>query len=490
MHKQTLEQIYQALEPVLSKEKSLVVIGASWGDEGKGKVIDLVMHFYDIVARFSGGANAGHTVMTDDGRKVVTHLIPTGLAQNKVSVMGRGEFFNVSLFIEELAQISKVLGGTMPPVYIDEMAPLWTPWHGLMEAWFESARGGHRIGTTNKAIGPLASLSKLRVSPVVSDLFNVEDLTEVLNLLYQSLRPIFDEMVKQKLVETIPTPGQVAAELLALAPQIKDKVVDGSYYLWKQTTIGKRVLFEGAQATGLDSRWGTYPFVSSGMSVAAGSTVGTGLPMKDIGATLMVVKTLPTRVGGGPFPSEMWERNEAQEFPKAHAELFVSGAAKDEFLKNMLEKMNDGRASHAEIAQYFQVLGDERGATTGRGRSVGFIDLPWLRYAIRINGPKWLALTRFDMLSGIKSLPVVVKYKVGGRELDPGEMPSGRRLHEVEPVFEQWDLWSENIYGATDDAGLPVPAQKIISRLEQELGVPILLVGTGPERSAIIVRNK
>jgi adenylosuccinate synthase len=488
MHKQSLAEIYRALEPVLGKEKSLVVIGANWGDEGKGKIIDLVMNFYDIVARFSGGANAGHTVMTDDGRKVVTHLIPTGLAQHKVSVIGRGEFFNISLFIDELAQISGILGGNMPPVYIDEMAPLWTPWHGLLETWLESARGGHRIGTTNKAIGPLAGLAKLRVSPVVSDLFDPKGLAEVLDLLYKSLSPIFGEMMKQKLVEAIPSSEQVAGELLALAPQLKDKVVDGSYFLWKQISSGKRVLFEGAQAVGLDSRWGTYPYVSSGMSVAAGAAVGTGLPIGDIGPALMVVKMLPTRVGRGPFPSEMWERSSAQEFPLEHPELFMKGEAKQKFLQNMLEKINSGTGSHSDFAQYFQVLGDERGATTGRGRSVGFIDLPWLRYAVRINGPKWLALTRFDMLSGLKSIPVVVKYKIGGRELESGEMPSGRRLEQVEPVFEQWELWPDNIYGATDTADLPAAAQTILARLEAELGVPVLLVGTGPERSAIIVR--
>lgn len=492
--KQSLADLYRLLEPTLGSEQSIVVVGANWGDEGKGKIIDLVMGFFDVVARFSGGANAGHTVMTDDGVKVVTHLIPTGLAQGKVSVLGRGEFFHLELFIEELKTITQVLGGQagkLAPVYIDQMAPLWTPWHGLLEIWFESVLGGNRIGTTNKAIGPLAALPKFRISPVVGDLFiDRADFVAALTLVYESFLPIFEMMRKKKLFDgEIPGVEAVADQLLGMAAEIKDKVIDTSYFLSQQLAAGKKILFEGAQAAGLDSTWGTYPYVSSGNSVAAGAALGTGIPARQIGAPLMVAKTLPTRVGGGPFPSEMWERVAAQNFSKEHPELFVSGDAKKEFLAARLEKISQGKASHAELSQYFQVLGDERGATTGRGRSVGFIDIPWLQYASRINGPKWVALTRFDMLSSLPSIPIVTGYKFRGEMLAAGQLPVARQMDEIEPVLEEWTCWPENIYGCTSWEDLPQGAKDFLNKLEEKIGVPILLVGTGPERSAVVVKN-
>ncbi len=486
----SLTDLYRRLQPTLGSEQTVVVVGANWGDEGKGKIIDLVMGFFDVVVRFSGGANAGHTVMTDEGVKVVTHLIPTGLAQGKVSVLGRGEFFNLELFLEELKMITQILGAKLAPVYIDQMAPLWTPWHGLLEIWFESVRGNSRIGTTNKAIGPLAALPKFRISPVVGDLFiDRPEFVAALTLLYQSFLPIFEAMKTTGLVAAeIPAPEAVADRLLGLAKEIKDKVIDTSYFLSRQLVEKKKILFEGAQAAGLDSTWGTYPYVSSGNSVAAGAPLGSGIPPSQIGAALMVAKTLPTRVGSGPFPSEMWERTAAQNFAKEHPELFTSAEAKKEFLAAALEKIKQGQVGHAELSQYFQVLGDERGATTGRGRSVGFIDIPWLQYATRINGPKWIALTRFDMLSGLPSIPVVMGYKFRGQILAAGQLPSARQLSEVEPILEAWACWPENIYGYSSWEDLPQGAKDFLNKLEEKVGVPILLVGTGPERSAVVIK--
>jgi adenylosuccinate synthase len=198
---------------------------------------------------------------------------------------------------------------------------------------------------------------------------------------------------------------------------------------------------------------------------------------------------LPTRVGRGPFPSEMWERQKAMEFVKKNIGLFTDKQAKAEFLNMRLEKINAGKASNAELSQYFQVLGDERGATTGRGRSVGFIDIPWLIYAIRINGPSFLALTRFDMLSSVKTIPVVVGYKLNGKLLAPGQLPPPWEMGKVKPVFEQWPGWEENIYGVNRGVDLPQPAKSFLSRLEKYLRVPILLVGTGPGREDVVVRG-
>ena len=282
---------------------------------------------------------------------------------------------------------------------------------------------------------------------------------------------------------------EVADMLRATAPKVKPFVADTSFVLHQGLQKHRRMLFEGAQALGLDSHFGTYPFVSSGNSAAFGAAVGTGLPMQNFDATLMVVKTLPTRVGRGPFPSEMWERQQAMEFSKNHPQFFVKGNARDEFLSSTIKKINAGKAGKAEWSQYFQVLGDERGATTGRGRSVGFVDMPWLCYAIRINGPKWLALTRFDMLSSVKKIPVVVGYSLNGKLLAPGQLPPPWDMDKVEPVFEQWPGWKENIYGIDRASELPKSATAFLARLEKHLKTPILLVGTGPGREDIIVRT-
>jgi adenylosuccinate synthase len=480
----------KVLKKVLAPYRNLVVVGGNWGDEGKGKIIDLVMAHYDMTVRFSGGANAGHTVFTSDYQKLVSHLIPCGLAQNKECVMGRGELMDIRLFLEELGAAKKILGKRLPPIHLDQMSPLWTPWHGLFEAWLEYARGKGKVGTTGKGIGPLEGLYKLRIAPLVGQVFlERKKFIGILELLHKILRPIFKEMKAKHLINgSVPTPAEVADLLRAFASKVKPFVADTSFVLHRAVAKHQRILFEGAQALGLDSRFGTYPFVSSGNSAAFGAAEGTGLSMQSFDATLMVVKTLPTRVGAGPFPSEMWARQPAMDFVKKHLNLFTDKISRTEFLKHRLQKINAGQASRAELSQYFQVLGDERGATTGRGRSVGFIDIPWLCYAIRINGPKWLALTRFDMLSKVMDIPVVVGYRLNGKLLAKGQLPPPWDMEKVKPVFENWPGWSENIFGVNREAALPKGAKDFLKRLENHLGVPILLVGTGPGRQDIVVR--
>ncbi len=476
----------QKLREVFKNYQTLIVVGANWGDEGKGKVIDLIMENFDIVTRFSGGSNAGHTVFTPTGQKLVSHLIPCGLAQNKICVLARGEFFNLELFIKELEETKAVLGGKLAPIYIDKQATLWTPYHRLMETYIEVMRGNKKIGTTNKGIGPLEGLYKLRLAPLVGFLFEPDLLKASLESLYKVLLPCVE--VLKVGTDEFPSVDSVLKQLLDQANLIKDFVEDTGFLLHEELKKGKKILFEGAQATGLDAWWGTYPFVSSGNSVATGASIGTGLPMDNFPVAIIVAKTLPTRVGNGPFPSEMWEREAAMGFAKEHLELFSKGEAKDKFLSSMLEKINSQSASPAEMSQYFQVLGDERGATTGRGRSVGFLDIPWLQYAIRINGPKYIALTRFDMLSGLKSIPVVLGYKYKGEILPPGKLPAAWELSSVEIIKEDWPCFEESIFGINDESKLPPSAKEFLSRLEKHLGVPVLLVGTGPGREAMVVR--
>ena len=254
-----LENIYQKLEPVLAKHQTLTVVGGNWGDEGKGKVIDLAMRYFDAAVRFSGGANAGHTVFTPDGKKIVSHLIPCGLPQNKICVMGRGEFFNAELFLKELNEIKTALGTeNIAPIFIDAQAPLWTPYHRLLETYIEIMRGEKKIGTTNKGIGPLEGLYKLRLAPVVGHLFSPDVLMAVLKSLYDVLKPCFDFVASQKLMtEEVPTPESVQGMLLSFSEKVKPFVADTSFLLAQMLKEGKKLLFEGAQATGLDAFWGT-----------------------------------------------------------------------------------------------------------------------------------------------------------------------------------------------------------------------------------------
>lgn len=511
----------QILKSILAPFQTLIVGGANWGDEGKGKIIDKVLGFYDIAARFSGGANAGHTIFTNDGKKLVSHLIPCGLAQNKICVLGRGEFFNAELFLKELEESKRILFGSpensplpnplppsfvplsgttagkegdeiqkeLPAIYIDQQAALWTPYHKLFEMYIESVRGGNKIGTTNKGIGPLEAIYKLRLSPLVGYLYEPEFLEKSISTLYQILKPIFESPAFVALGASTPVPEDVVASLLVYADKLKPFVGDAAFVLEANLRKGKRVLLEGAQATGLDAWWGTYPYVSSGNSAASGAALGTGLPLSDLGASILVAKILPTRVGNGPMPSELWERQAAMNFAKDNGQLFAKGKERDGYLSGMLKKINSGQASRAEMSQYFQVLGDERGATTGRGRSVGLLDIPWLCYAARINRPSYFALTRFDMLSGVESVPVVVGYKYEGGMLPPGKIPPPWKFDKIETVIETWEGFKEDIGGINNQADLPKTAQKFLAELEKHLKVPILLVGTGPERDAIVVRG-
>jgi adenylosuccinate synthase len=483
-------RIKNQLKKILKPHKNLVVVGGNFGDEGKGKIIDLIMEHYDLTVRFGGGANAGHTVQTPQGVKIVSHLIPCGLAQNKVCVLGRGELLDLRLFAEELKAAKKIFRGKLPEIWLDEMSPIFTPYHALLEAWLELNLGLGKVGTTGKGIGPLEGLHVFRISPVLGQvLLQKEKLVEALEILRRELLPILQIMKTRVPEAKLPTATAAAGELLKYRALIKDRVIDTSYLLNRSFKQGKRMLFEGSQALGLDNHWGTYPFVTSGNTVAAGASLGTGLPMQAFDAALMVAKTLPTRVGQGPFVSEMWERGKAMAFAKEHAELFKSGMERARFLSQKLRKLNAGKANRAEMSQYFQVLGDERGATTGRGRSLGFLDIPWLLYACRINRPTFLALTRFDMLSKIKSIPVVVAYKYQGKIFPPGKLPPPWVLPKVQPVFRQWEGFAQDIAGINEENRLPQSARDFISRLESRLKLPILLVGTGPGREDIVVRS-
>lgn len=472
---------------LLENSQNWAVVGGQWGDEAKGKITDLICPFFDYVDRYSGGSNAGHTTYVPAG-KVVGHLIPSGLAQNKTCVISRGVFFDFEAFLKELQDVRKVLGDNLPPIWIDYGCTVRTPWHGYLEVWSEKVKGSSWGNTTQKAIGPMASVRAARFDIKIADLLGDRDaLVGKLEILLRAYEPIFQAMKTSGMISQIETPSEVAALLTPQALQIKDRIKDTRRLLLAALRKNERILFEGAQAAMLDATWGTWPYTSSPSSIAGGVFAETGLPPSPL-SVIEVVKILPTRVGSGPMPSEIWNRTEAEAFPKQHPELFEKGQKQSEFLAQALAKINNGQATPAQISQYFQVLGDERGATTGRGRSVGYVDVPIIQYSCEINGPKFLALTKLDTLSGLKSIKVAVAYELEGRRLDPGELPPANRLHEVTPVWEDWECWPEDIRACRKFEDLPQKAQDFIMKLENLVGVPIRLVSNDPRREAIIVR--
>ncbi|MFA6909429.1 MAG: adenylosuccinate synthetase [Patescibacteria group bacterium] len=454
-------QMYGQLSELFALVQMLIVTGTYWGDEGKGKIVDALSRLFDLAVRYSGGAGAGHTLVTPDGKKFIGHLIPCGIAQGIRCILGRGVFFDLRRFLVEYKDARRVLGKNLPDVWIDKHSPVWTKWHELFEKWLEYSMGKKKVGTTGKAIGPLAGLNVLRAGLQVHHLYqNSGTMRTRLQSLYRALKPDFDEMVRLRIVKRkdIPLPIHVERDLMKDAMKIRHMVADTASELSKAYTAGLRVLFEGAQAPGLDIDMGTWPFVSAGHSVAAGAPIGTGLPLSAFAkaVVLMVMKILPTRVGAGPFPSELWNRKDSE---------------------------------HIFKGQYFQVLGYELGATTGRGRSVGLPDLMWLYYTIRINGPSYFALTRLDMLSGLNSIPVVVGYVLDGKRLPRGEMPDTDDLTRVQAVYERWTCWPEDITGITQWSDLPLKARQFVRKFERRLGVPIAIIGTGPRRNQMIVRT-
>lgn len=486
-----LESIYRCMAHTVEKKPATTVVGAGFGDEGKGKVIDLLCRFFKIVARFSGGANAGHTAWLDNKRKLVTHLLPSGLGQSKTCVLGRGVFFDTDGFFRELEDAKKVLRGKIPPIHVDQQCPLWTPWHRLFEAFLEGVKGTNKINTTGRAIGPLAALNALRAGLHVGELFGDEKrLINHLRELREALLPSFHDMVASGLMATndVPKAQTVAEQLLSKARFLEPLVCDTSYLMHEALRGGQSILFEGAQALGLDLLWGTYPFVSAGMSTAAGAPYGTGLPLTDFGPVILVAKLFPTRVGAGGFPSELWDRELAEAFPKRRSELFVAGRARNQFLAKTLLRIKSGKGTNADLAQYLQVLGYERGATTGRGRSVGMMDIPWHQYSIRVNGPLFLVLTRLDMASGLEKIPVVTTYRYKGQRIPAGQILEPWNMDQIEPVVEYWEGWSEDISGCQIEDELPRKARQFLGKLEDALEVPILLVGTGAPRDAVMLR--
>ena len=420
---------------------NIVVIGAQWGDEGKGKVVDLLAPCADVVVRYQGGNNAGHTVVV--GRdKFVLQTIPSGILHpGRRCVIGCGVVIDPASLIREMESLAR-RGISIEGLYISKNAHLIMPYHPVLEQASESQAGRRRIGTTGKGVGPAYTDKAARVGIRMADLLDERLLREKLEANVSEknrlLREIYD-------AESFTVEG-ILAPYLRYAGWLAPYITDTALLLSRWIEAGASVLFEGAQGTMLDLDHGTYPFITSSNTTAGGACTGTGVPPTKIDGVLGISKAYCTRVGGGPFPTEL----------------------------------------HGDIADLLARRGNEFGSVTGRPRRCGWADAVALRYAARINGFDTIALTKLDVLDACETVKICVGYRYRGEVLT--DFPEEERLwDEAEPVYEEWSGWLTSTHGLRDHAQLPAKARAYLDRLSELIGVPFSLVSTGAVRDETIL---
>jgi adenylosuccinate synthase len=420
---------------------NIAVLGAQWGDEGKGKIVDMLTPHFSIVARYQGGHNAGHTVYVK-GTKFVLHLIPSGILHPGVTcIIGNGVVIDPQALFKEVDELARMGIEVDGRLRISEKAHLILPYHRELDVLSEARRGERKIGTTSRGIGPAYEDKIGRRGIRVCDLLGDRDAlaTEVRENVSARNR-----IIKETTLDWKP----VYDQLLAYGERIRPWVSDVSLLLAEQVAAGKRVMFEGAQATLLDIDHGTYPFVTSSNASVGGVCTGLGVPPRAIGGVLGVAKAYTTRVGEGPLPTEL------------------SG----------------------DLADRLRESGQEYGASTGRPRRCGWFDAVVVRYSARINGLDALALTKLDVLDGLPEVRICVGYRTSSGLVS--EFPADLRLlAAAEPQYETLPGWSAPTRGATDFARLPAEAQRYIRRLEEVSGVECAIISTGSDRAETIVQT-
>ena len=422
---------------------NIAVVGAQWGDEGKGKIVDLLTPSFSIVARYQGGHNAGHTVYVN-GRKFVLHLIPSGILHDGVTcVIGNGVVVDPIALFSEVDTLESEGIQVDGRILVSDRAHVILPYHRDIEAVAEHARGDRPIGTTSRGIGPSYEDKAARRGVRVGDLGE----HRADGVLARTLQA--NVATRNRLCEGAPVSWESAhADIVAVWGRLGPLVTDVSQYLHQADQGGRRVLFEGAQGTMLDVDHGTYPFVSSSNGTVGGVCTGLGVGPRAIGGVLGIVKAYTTRVGEGPLPTELV----------------------------------------GEAGDALRESGQEYGASTGRPRRCGWFDGVVARYAARVNGLDALALTKLDVLDAVDEVKICVSYQLGDRSLS--EFPADPTvLAECTPQFETMPGWSAPTAGVTRFEELPVEAQRYVTRLEELTGVPIAIVSTGSDRGDTIVRD-
>jgi adenylosuccinate synthase len=414
-----------------------LIVGIQWGDEGKGKIVDLLAQKYDIVCRYQGGHNAGHTIVVDD-KKYALHLIPSGILNPKaINIIGNGVVISLEALIKEIEQFGNLKGRLI----VSQKAHIIFKYHQLIDIAKERLRGKNAIGTTGRGIGPAYSDKVARYGHRVGELSNVKILAKKIKE-YMEFNKEYFEFLKIE----IPTIAKIEEELNFYAKKILPYVGDATLFLWENIQKGnKKILLEGAQGTMLDIDHGTYPFVTSSSTIAGGACIGAGLSPKDIKKIIGIAKAYCTRVGNGPFPTE---------------ELFNNG-------KRLCKQ------------------GNEFGTTTGRARRCGWFDGVAAKYSCRLNGCDELAIMKLDVLDGFEKVKMCVKYEFKGSEIEHLPM----EIEEVIPIYEEFEGW-EKAKGVKNFKELPSGAKKYIEAIEDITMTKVTIISTGAQRNDTILRSR
>ena len=424
------------------RAKTAVVLGAQWGDEGKGKIVDVLSERFSAVARYAGGHNAGHTVIIG-GQKFVLQLIPCGvLRPGCKGIIGNGVVLDPIAFLSEVNRLRELGVGVDKQFFVSNRTQVILPYHRMIELAAESAPGRQKIGTTSRGIGPAYEDKMARSGLRVVDLLHP-------SLLKTHIEAACAEKnaIAHALFGTDPLdPAKMFEEYAAAAEQVRPFVADTGRMLNNILAEGGSIMFEGAQGTMLDIDHGTYPFVTSSSATAGGAATGTGVGPTAIGTVISVTKAYVTRVGGGPFPTEI----------------------------------------HDASGEELRARGNEYGAVTGRPRRCGWLDIPLLRYSNQVNGAEWLVVTKLDVLDTLAEIPICIGYEIDGKITD--EIPADvQGLEQIKPRYTKLKGWRERTEGITEFDKLPQAAREYLRFQERESGARIGMVSTGPDRNQTMV---
>jgi adenylosuccinate synthase len=423
---------------------NIIIVGTQWGDEGKGKIVDLLAEFADMVVRFQGGNNAGHTMVVN-GEQFISHLVPSGILQGKTCLLGNGMVVDPAVLVQELDELSsKGIHVGPDRLKISEKAHIIMPYHKHIDLAREKIKGDQKIGTTGRGIGPCYEDKATRRGLRFVELLDTEDFGETVKSILKEKNLYLKHCLCAETLDA----ENIIDQYKAFAQRLAPHVVNISIVMNQAIKENKQILFEGAQGTHLDIDHGTYPFVTSSNTVSGNACCGTGIGPKEITGVVGIVKAYTTRVGSGPFPTELFD----------------------------------------EIGEKIQKKGAEFGATTGRRRRCGWLDAVLLRNAARLNGLTGLVITKLDVLDGLKDLKICTGYEYNGKTIS--DFPASLKiLGSCKPVYDVLPGWQEDISGIRKFKDLPENAKMYLSRIQQLTETPIDIVSVGPAREETIVIN-
>jgi len=425
--------------------KNVVVLGTQWGDEGKGKIVDLLTEEASAVVRFQGGHNAGHTLVID-GKKTVLHLVPSGILREGIDcIIGNGVVLAPDALLEELDMLEKEGVPASERLMLSEACQLILPYHVALDMAREVARGNKAIGTTGRGIGPAYEDKISRRGLRLGDLLNTERFTEKL----KEVMEYHNFMLKNYFKAEEVSYEKVLEESLIMAERLRPMIVDVPNMLHKLRKAGKNIMFEGAQGTLLDIDHGTYPYVTSSNTTAGGACTGTGVGPKNLDYVLGITKAYTTRVGSGPFPTELFD----------------------------------------DVGEHIAEVGHEQGATTGRDRRCGWLDAVALRRSMQINSITGICVTKMDVLDQVETIKICVAYELDGERMEVPPINT-TDFARCTPIYEEHEGWMSKTFGITEYDDLPEKAKAYLKRMEELLEVPADIISTGPDRDhTMIVRN-